>query len=47
MYDTQLLEQAGLTKTFAAQMCIDLRKNGIEIEKDVLTIEELAEELCR
>ena len=47
MYDTQLLEQAGLTTTFAAQMCIDLRKNGVEIEKDVLTIEELAEELCR
>ena len=47
MYDTKLLEQAGLTTTFAAQMCIDLRKKGVAVEKDVLTIEELAEELCR
>ena len=47
MYDTKLLEQAGLTTTFAAQMCIDLRKKGVAVEKDVLTIEELAKELCR
>ena len=47
MYDTELLKQAGLTTTFAAQMCIDLRKNGVAVGKDVLTIEELAEELCR
>lgn len=46
MYDTALLESAGLSTTFAAQMCIDLRKNGIEIKRDVLTIEELAEEIC-
>lgn len=47
MYDEKVLKTAGLSTTFAAQMCMDLRKKGIKIDKNVLTIEELAEELCR
>lgn len=47
MYDEASLKKAGLATTFAAQMCLDLRKRGVKIEKNVLTIEELAEELCK
>lgn len=47
MYETELLKKAGLTTTYAAMMCLDLRKNGVRIEKNVLTTEELAEELCK
>ena len=47
MYDEPMLKRAGLATTFAAQMCLDLRKRGIKIEKNVLTIDELAEELCK
>ena len=45
--ETELLKKAGLTTTYAAMMCLDLRKNGVRIEKNVLTTEELAEELCK
>ena len=47
MHDTELLKNAGLETTPAAQMCMDLRASGVKIEKNVLTIEELAEELCK
>ena len=47
MYDEASLKKSVLATTFAAQMCLDLRKRGVKIEKNVLTIEELAEELCK
>ncbi len=47
MYDENTLKKAGLSTTFAAQMCMDLRRRGVNIEKNILTIEELAEVLCR